>query len=664
MKEAVFTLNWNSKLVCMLRLTIAFLLFAVSVYSQDTIRTDLLKEVEIIHKRSLSDKTDKPLATLDKYLEKSNMVNMVRKGAYAWEPYLNGMASERSVVTIDGMRIYAACTDKMDPVTSYVDITNLAKVNVHSGQSGVGASIAGSIDLVRKKGAFGERKLSGMAFTGYETNSAQKVVGGALSFSKPRLFTDIDFTYRHAGNYKAGGGEEVLYSQYTKYNVSANVGYKVNEHSQVEASVIYDRAVNVGYPALTMDVGLARGVIASLAYIRHGWETKVYYNTIRHVMDDTKRPVVAIRMDMPGWSKTAGFYSSLKGSAGRHMWKGNVSGHYNKSLAEMTMYSNTAGEKDMFMLTWPGVLTYYGDVFGEDNYAITDRWRTTVSAGLGVQNNVVDDVQGLESLRIFYPEMERSKVRVLKRLSAAVNYAGDRWQYTVGVGYGERPPGVSEGYGYYLFNSFDRYDYIGNPEMKNEQSVSMNGAVGYRVGRFSGKVSGSYFHLMDYIIGRPRAGLSVMTIGAVGVKVYEQLGYADVINLGVEEDWQIGEYVTWTNRMSYRRGSGKGVKNLPLIQPFTYSSGVGFLRKSFSADVVVNGAVKQARYNEEFGEEGVAGYAVMNVSAGYKFVWGRNGLMLKAGVENVMDRRYRTFADWNKVPRMGRNVFMNLVWSF
>lgn len=648
----------------MLRLTIALLLCAVTVYSQDTIKTDLLKEVEIIHRRSLSDKTDKPLSTLDAYLEQSNMVNMVRRGAYAWEPYLNGMASERSVVTIDGMRIYAACTDKMDPVTSYVDITNLAKVNVHSGQSAAGASIAGSIDLVRKKGTFGEKQLSGMAFTGFEANNKQKVTGGALSVSHPKLFADIDFTYRNAGNYKAGGGEDVLYSQYTKYNISANAGYKVNEHSEVVASVIYDRAVHVGYPALTMDVGLARGVIASLAYIRHGWETKVYYNTIRHVMDDKQRPLVPVRMDMPGWSKTAGFYSSLKGMAGKHAWKANLSGHYNKSLAEMTMYSNTAGEKDMFMLTWPGVLTYYGDVYGEDSYAMNERWRTTVSAGVGVQENVVADEQGLASLRIFYTGTPRSRVRVLKRLSGAVSYAADGWQYTLEAGYGERAPGVSEGYGYYLFNSFDRYDYIGNPGMKNERTVNLNGTASYHTGKFSGKVSGSYFHLMDYIIGRPGVGLSAMTIGAAGVKVYEQLRYADIWNVGVAGDYQVWEYLTWTNRLSYRRGSGKGVNNLPLIQPFTYSTGVGFLRKAFSADVVVNGALKQARYNEEFGEQGVGGYAVLNVSAAYKFELWRNGLLVKAGVENVMDRKYRTFADWNRVPRMGRNVFVNLVWSF
>ena len=44
---------------------------------------------------------------------------MVKRGSYAWEPLINGMATERTVITIDGMRIFGACTDKMDPITSY-----------------------------------------------------------------------------------------------------------------------------------------------------------------------------------------------------------------------------------------------------------------------------------------------------------------------------------------------------------------------------------------------------------------------------------------------------------------------------------------------------------------------------------------------------------------
>lgn len=35
-------------------------------------------------------------------------------------------------------------------------------------------------------------------------------------------------------------------------------------------------------------------------------------------------------------------------------------------------------------------------------------------------------------------------------------------------------------------------------------------------------------------------------------------------------------------------------------------------------------------------------------------------LSLKAGAENLFDAYYSTYADWKNIPRMGRNVFVNL----
>src|SRR5690606_17609821 len=41
-----------------------------------------------------------PLATLDQYLEDSNNVYIVKRGAYAWEPMLSDMGSGRMSITI------------------------------------------------------------------------------------------------------------------------------------------------------------------------------------------------------------------------------------------------------------------------------------------------------------------------------------------------------------------------------------------------------------------------------------------------------------------------------------------------------------------------------------------------------------------------------------
>ena len=84
----------------------------------DSLQHHSIQEVVVIGTNRISAKDSKPLSSIDEYLQKSAKIQMIKRGAYAWEPLLNNMPTERTVITIDGMRIFGACTDKMDPVTS------------------------------------------------------------------------------------------------------------------------------------------------------------------------------------------------------------------------------------------------------------------------------------------------------------------------------------------------------------------------------------------------------------------------------------------------------------------------------------------------------------------------------------------------------------------
>src|SRR5690606_28572965 len=144
MNQAVCTWKWNSKKPIMKRkITICWMIFlGINTYSQenlpDSIFNDIALEELIITgtSKTLDQKQAKSLATIDEFLEQSSKINMVKRGGYAWEPLINSMATERTVITIDGMRIFGACTDKMDPITSYVEVSNLSKAEVISGQQG------------------------------------------------------------------------------------------------------------------------------------------------------------------------------------------------------------------------------------------------------------------------------------------------------------------------------------------------------------------------------------------------------------------------------------------------------------------------------------------------------------------------------------------------
>ncbi len=640
----------------------------------DSILPISLEEIILIssYKRSLEHKSHhKPLSTLDEYLESSKKVGMIKRGAYAWEPVLNDMGSERLAVTIDGMRIFGACTDRMDPITSYVDVSNLSDVHVACGQQGAeqGATIGGAIDLRLEKSNFKPLGWTGSVETGGESNNAAQIIGGELNYSDERFYLDTDIIYRKAENYTAGGGQEVAYSQFEKYNLSANTGYRVSDDQRVLASFIFDEARDVGYPALPMDVSLARAFIGSVSWVQtdliggfEQWETKLYANSITHIMDDSERPDVPIRMDMPGWSDTYGYYSQVRLKLDKHAFLMKLDGFYNRSLAEMTMYPNNPGEPEMFMLTWPDVRTLNTGFYAEDEIELKAS-SLKLSGRLALQGFRVADALGLNSLRIFYPEMQRRQSRFLKSVSTQYHRKFKTVHFNGGLSYGDRAPSVSEGFGFYLFNSFDNHDYIGDPDLKNEKAIEVNAKLSLPLEKLTLGVEGNYFHTMDYIIGELNPALSVMTIGAEGVKVYKNLDYAQLYNATLDAKYQITPALICSGLLSYHRGTDQDGRNLPFISPLVYNAMLQYSRGKFTGSLMMRGAGDQVHFNPGFGEDRTDGYTMFSLSLGKSFSINQDNLYVKAGVENIFDTFYSTYSDWNNIPRMGRNLYMTVSYA-
>lgn len=638
----------------------------------DSLSVQNLNEIIVIGKKAaLHLKQQKSLTSVEDYLQKSTKVNMIKRGAYAWEPTINNMSTERTVIMIDGMRIFGACTDKMDPITSYVEVSNLSEATVASGQQASchGAAIGGSVNL--KRSAFTQNPLgyNGSFISGYESNNKQKIIGGSLGYNNEKFYTHFDFMHRDAGNYKSGANQKINFSQFTKYNISATTGYFINKKNNLEASLIYDNATNVGYPALPMDVSLAKAEIFSLSYrytpafgIISNWETKFYANSVTHKMDDTKRPSVPIHMDMPGWSDTYGFYSTLKGKYKAHDFTADLNAFYNKSIAEMTMYPADPKENLMFMYTWPDVRTLYNGLSLEDYIKINPKTTLRIGTAIGFHSNDVINDLALESLRIFYPEMQASKKRFLK--SFTVNFLqkkGDL-EYGFGGAYAERASSVSEGYGFYLYNSSDFYDYIGNPFLKNEKALEANFLLNYKTKQLSSKITSSYFHFNDYIIGQIDPNILPMTIGAAGVKKYTALSYAAIFNTDLNLEYSLSQNWLLKTQFVYSLGKDNQGNNLPFISPIRYSAGIDYKNRNLNLGILALGNLAQKEFAEAYGQTKTPDYLIFNLTAGYSFQWTENIIKLQTGIENICDKYYITFSDWNKIPRMGRNIFINIVY--
>lgn len=658
------------------RITLFILFLGMNANAQNTqLPSDTTKRLEevkinVIAKRKIETEM-KMAVSVDEFLASSDNISFIKRGAYAWEPLLNNMSTERSTITIDGMHVFGACTDKMDPVTSYVESNNLSTVEITSGQEGSlhGATVAGSIDLKRKSTPFGlERKWSGAYQTGLEFNNNQFFNLGNLSYSSDKLVADGSIAFRKAGSYYDGNNEQVIHSQYNKFNTSLGLAYKTGRLSAIRVDAIYDRAKDVGFPALPMDLWLSRAIITSAAYkqlfedgLMRVWDTKLYFNAIEHYMDDTKRPENLVHMDMPGWSTTYGLVSRAHLKRGDYSTEIQLNVYDNLSIAEMTMYPQDRNKKTMFAYSWPWVTTRFAGLSMNNSWDISAMSRLNFGGSLGWNYN---HSKYVEFNWIFHPGTPQEKNRILPGLHASYQLHINQFDISVGTGYGHRAPSVSEAYGYYIYNSFDRYDYIGNPDLKNEISYEANASAGFKNDRIGIEAKVNYFHIQNYIIGRILSLGSPMNYQSVGVKGYTSLNHAKLFNVALNANYDILQHLHWKGTLTHARAKSDKNGNLPFIRPLSYQTSLHFMHKKFGVQTSLNGDFAHDNYSPEYGEDPTPAYLVWNISADYTFNFKNLKTVLQVGAENLFNEYYSTYADWGNIPRMGRNIFTSLKFNF
>lgn len=657
-------------------LTIVLLFFQVVVTAQNTpIKKDtiiVLNEVKLISATKKKIETAMKMAvSVDDFLASSSSISFIKRGAYAWEPLLNNMSTERSVVTIDGMHIFGACTDKMDPVTSYLESNTLSSIDIKSGQEGSlhGATIAGSIDLKRKSTSFGlEKKWNGAYQTGFEFNNKQFFNLGNVSYSREKLVFDASISYRDAGNYQDGNDNEVKHSQYHKFNTSLGLAFKTSALSSVRVEAIFDEAKDVGFPALPMDLWLSRALITSVSYkqlfekgLIRVIDTKIYFNAIEHYMDDTTRPENLVHMDMPGWSTTYGLLSKANLKKDRFSSEIQLNAYNNLSIAEMRMYPQDRNNRTMFAYSWPAVTTAFTGIAMNNSWEFSEKSQLNFGGSLGMNYNYSKYV---EFNWIFHPGASQEKTRILPSLHTSYQLSVANFNFSVGTGYGERAPSISEGYGYYIYNSFDRYDYIGNPDLKNEISYEGNASAGFKNKKLNIQAKVNYFYIENYIIGRILSLGSPMNYQSIGVKGYTQLNHSTLFNFSLNSEFAIMPNLHWKGILTYARAKDDQGKNLPFIRPLSYQTSLHYKYKKIGFQTLLNGDFQQINYSPEYGEDQTPNYMIWNLSADYTFNIKNKKTVFQVGAENILNEYYSTYADWGNIPRMGRNFFTSLKFNF
>lgn len=629
-------------------------------------------------------------ATIDNVMDRLDGISLVRRGGYAMEPVLNGFSAGQINITIDGMKMFGACTDKMDPITSYVEPSNLKAIKIQHGSSGCqcGSNVGGSMDMCLDEPC----KTSSNPFyvstsLGYESVSNGKTALLSGGYVKDKWEFGLNGSYRKNDSYKDGSGEVVQFTQYEKSNLHSVLKFMPDSQSSFKADFLYDLALNVGYAALPMDVAKARAYITALEYKRQGRvdiESKIYYNDILHIMDDSKRDSlyyvkdyttgekvpVYMRMDMPGYSSTFGAYfqaGMMLNDKNRLIVK--ADNYTNHSLAEMTMYMHYPGEPPeapMYLQTWPDMIRTVTGIFLKNTTYFSDKFTLAVEGRLDYNVDLIRSAVAKEQFSVFNYNLADKNQKLTKSLNVSGNYAVSKpLAIIMDLGYSERIPTISEYYGFYLYNAHDGYDYIGNPELKTEKSVFGRIGLTYSKPWLKVNASQSVNFVYDYIMGITDTLIPPMNFYTNGTRVYQNLPEATLLNSSLQLQLVPVKDLTVINLTKYTWGQLSTGEPLPLIQPLNNVISVSYHPGNWGFQVENETAAAQKRININYGEISSAAYTIFNIKASYQLmVLKPVKVDLSLAVTNLFNALYYEHLDWGQIYRPGRSFDVFLRFSF
>jgi iron complex outermembrane receptor protein len=678
---------------------VLLILFSVSISAQvvknNMSDTVLLQEIVVAVSLPLNNNDvvnfyrTNQFATLDNITSRLNGLSLIKRGAYALEPQVNGFSGGQLNVTIDGMRMFGACTDKMDPITSYIEPTNLKNITVKqgTGSCNTGCNIGGAVDMTLLEPAVdsAQAQIVSIAY-GYESISRSKNLLFTLGLGNEKWSWLLDGVYRKNENYRDGNNQEVKFSQFEKTNIHSALLFRPDKKNSFKADFLIDAGYNVGYPALPMDVSLARATLFALEY-QHKSKTqlkaKVYYNEVVHIMDDSKRdslyflenpPMgksdsVYMRMDMPGKSSTLGAYAQLIVPWNeKNKLTLKADNYTNNSVAEMTMHMRYAGftpEKPMYMQTWPAMLRNVTGLFVENNTYLNDKLTLTLNGRLDFNIDHLHSEYGQQQFSVFNYDLEKTQSKLVKSLNVSGQYRFDtHFSMLASTGYAERMPTIGELFGFYLFNAYDGYDYIGNPYLKAEKSNFFRLDLQYSHSKLKANLNQSLSFIGDYIMGATNHTIQAMNFYTNGTRVYTNVPTARLYSADLQILYSPLKSLSVFVLSKLTLGEINKNTPMPLISPLKNIVAIQYEKNNWELQAECESALAQNRINVAYGERVTPAYAVFNVKSAYRFSLSKVAFNAGIGVTNLLNKVYYEHLDWGRINRPGRSVELYLKMSY
>lgn len=628
-------------------------------------------------------------------------VEKVRKAAIANAIAIRGLFHNNVASSFDGVRMYGACTDQMDPAVYHVDLSEVDHVDIVKGPFDVTTqgAMGGFVKVITKipdaDGMLFDSNVSTGSYGYYNPSATVQLGSGPVhslagySYRTSQFYTDGNGNrVSDLGSYR--NGDQNLQA-FRTFSVWTKLAFQPFHDQRGEIAYTRQQSGDLLYPYLTMD-----GIFddADRFYLRyddvqnHAWmrglHGLLYVDKINHLMDDSLRNSAgslpeSMRTQIVSFTDgvrlDADLADGLTTGYELHRRYWNSNGFMIMSLMGTGMLSTTytrdlpgvVEEENGAYVTYrralgSDVLLTSGGRYDDSHTDASKADPALYQAYHGTARTSVNDSGFSGNVRMSW--RAASSVSLFTGVGSNIRFPDPEEQFfqsefLMGAGMGG---GMGTG-------------WVGNPLLTHPRDTEYDLGFSARHSRYT--VSPLfYFSSLDNYITLYGANL----LQAVpGVTSMQAQSYANI----QAHEWG-GELTAAAPMPGGLNASGtlswtRGTKvpepanhifssNLFQVPPVTAQIDLRYERREMYAGATAIVTGRQDHVDTDENELPTAGYSVFNLNAGYR----ASGFYMEGGINNLLSREYTDFLSYARdpyntgirLPEPGRNFFMNVSYTF
>ncbi len=609
-------------------------------------------------------------------------VSLVRRSGIANDIILRGQKKDNINILIDGAKVCGACPNRMDPPTSHVLTNNVESVEVIEGPYDVESfgTLSGMVKIKTKKpesGFHGEVSANAGSF-GYQKGAAT-LTGGTdsiralVSVSKEESdqYEDGDgytlaeqlenYTIANPGSGTTDTTKFVYQDKYkemkaySKQTAMAKIYADVTDNQELQLSYTKNESDDVLYPSSKMDALYDDSSILEAAYTLNdlgsfskALSLSYFHSEVDHPMSTKYRQSAVMMGEMISALTT------------------DVSGIKIKNSFDAGSTEVTVGV-DASTRNWDGLysngLVGIGDVDTKNSALFakskTDMGGWDMEAGLRYDTTTITPNAGGVTDENDYSALGAYVMGIIKPSKES--------RYFVGIGKSSRVPDARELY----FYGNNGNKLMGTPDLKQTTNTEVDAGWITESGQSRFKAKVFYSMLSDYIYYNASKEAAGQVFENIDATIY---GMELSGNQPMVEGLEIAYGATYQRGQKSEALGGQSDKDLAEIPPMKLNLAVNYKNSAdFKAKLEVIAADAWKNYDEDNGEQAIAGYAVANMKVQQTFM---KSLELTVGVDNIFDHTYAVSNTYKDLTLMtdsvgimllnepGRYVYTNLKYRF